>query len=181
MSKVKWKAVEYNPTENQQGSHSWYAEAVIDNEITNTELAERIARRTGFKTYECQAVVAAIAEVVAEEVLESNRVSLCDERGTKMLSIYPKVSGSVSDAEVQANGVKYDGATKATEEMLTPDQLTWTLGCTVGIKYSKQFALNKTAQKVAYNAGQQPAEPTPDTPGGDTPGDDSGNAGGGNE
>ena len=27
--------------------------------------------------------------------------------------------------------------------MLTPDLLSWTLGATVGIKYSKQFALNK--------------------------------------
>ena len=32
--------------------------------------------------------------------------------------------------------------------MLTPDLLSWTLGATVGIKYSKQFALNKQAQKV---------------------------------
>ena len=32
--------------------------------------------------------------------------------------------------------------------MLTPEMLSWTLGATVGIKYSKQFALNKQAQKV---------------------------------
>ena len=161
MSKVKYRVREFTPTENMTGrTHSFFAEAIIDNEITNTELAERIARRTGFKTYECQAVVAAIAEVVAEEVLESNRVSLCDERGTRVLSIYPKVSGSVSDAEVQANGAKYDGATKATEEMLTPDQLTWTLGATIGIKFSRQFALNKQAQKVDYNPAQTTAEPS---------------------
>ena len=174
MSKVKWKAVEYNPTENQQGSHSWYAEAVIDNEITNTELAERIARRTGFKTYECQAVVAAIADIVAEEVLESNRVVLADENGNNLVSLYPKVSGSVSDNDVQANPTKYAGATKATEEMVTDDMLTWTIGATVGIKFSKRFAIEKQAQKVKTvsadsdsDGGDTPTPtPTPD-PGGD--------------
>lgn len=179
MSNVKYRVREFTPTENMTGrTHSFFAEAVIDNEITNTELADRIARRTGFKQYEVQAIVSAIAEVVSEEVLESNRVSLSDSRGTKMLSIYPKVSGSVSDAEVTANAAKYNGASKATEEMLTPDQLTWTLGCTVGIKFSRQFSLDKQAQKVAYSPQQTVAEP--EAEGGETPaaGDD---PNGGNE
>ena len=37
------------------------------------------AARTGFKGYECQAVVAAIAGIVAEEVREGNRITLSDE------------------------------------------------------------------------------------------------------
>ena len=44
--------------------------------------------------------------------------------------------------------------------MLTPDLLSWTLGATVGIKYSKQFALNKQAQKVKYVATDIVAEET---------------------
>ena len=44
--------------------------------------------------------------------------------------------------------------------MLTPDLLQWTLGATVGIKYSKQFALNKQAQKVKYVATDIVAEET---------------------
>lgn len=45
--KVKYRVREYNPTSAQQGSHSFFAEAVINNEITNAELAEKIAARTG--------------------------------------------------------------------------------------------------------------------------------------
>jgi hypothetical protein len=47
ISKVKYRVREYNPTSDQQGSHSFFAEAVINNEITNNELAEKIAARTG--------------------------------------------------------------------------------------------------------------------------------------
>ena len=69
---------------------------------------------------------------------------------------------------------KYGGAQVATEEMLTPDLLSWTLGATVGIKYSKQFALNKQAQKVKYVATDIVAE-EPETPSGGG----AGNGGGG--
>ncbi len=152
MAKVKYRVREYTPTENQSGSHSFYAEAVVTNEISNDELAERIARRTGTKSYEAQMVVAAIAEIVMEEVLESHRVNLCDEKGTKMLSIYPKVSGAISDKDVKANPEKYNNAQVATEEMLTSDLMSWTLGSTVGIKFSKKFAIDKQAQKVNFVA-----------------------------
>ena len=75
----------------------------------------------------------AIADIVAEETLEGSRISLANEDGTKLVSIYPKVSGSISDAQVQAEPEKYGGAQVATEDMLTPDLLSWTLGATVGI------------------------------------------------
>ena len=115
------------------------------------------------------------------------------------MSIYPKVIGSISDAQVQAEPenrwssernaktdfehcrvateegkAKYGGAQVATEDMLTPDLLSWTLGATVGIKYSKQFALNKQAQKVKYVATDIVAE-EPETPSGG-----GSNGGGGN-
>ena len=70
---------------------------------------------------------------MAEETLEGSRISLANEDGTKLVSIYPKVSGSISDAQVQAEPDKYGGAQVATEDMLTPDLLSWTLGATVGI------------------------------------------------
>lgn len=176
MSKVKYRVREYTPKTSNQGGHSWFAEVVINNDIDNDELAKKIAARTGFKAYECQAVVAAIADIVAEEVLESNRISLANEQGVKMVSLYPKVSGSISDADVQASPEKFPGKTAAEESMLTPDMLTWTLGATVGIKYSKVFALHKQAQKVntisaaaadADDDGGDTPTPTPDpTPGG---------------
>ena len=102
---------------------------------------------------------------MAEETLEGSRISLANEDGTKLVSIYPKVSGSISDAQVQDEPEKYGGAQVATEEMLTPDLLSWTLGATIGIKYSKQFALNKQAQKVKFVATDIVAE-EPETPSG---------------
>ena len=194
MSKVKYRVREYFPKTEGQGTHSCFAEIVINNDVNNSELASKIAARTGFKAYECQAVIAAIADIVAEEALESNRVTLANEHGTKLLSIYPKVSGSVSDADVLKNPEKYPGKTVAEESMLTPDLLTWTLGATVGIKFSQEFALHKQAQKVktvsasdSTDEGEEtPAPSGGDTPGGggsDTPGGggSSGGGGGGDE
>ena len=195
MAKTKWRAREFKPTSNMTGrSHSFYAEAVISNEIDNRELSAKIAARTGFKSYEVQAIVAAIADIVAEEVLESNRVSLSDDQGTKMLSIYPKVSGSVSDADILRDTTAAHAADSsvqvrsvAVENDLTPDRLTWTLGATVGINFSKQFALKKQAQKVSFIAtdiaipnddvpsgggGTTPSGGGGDTPSGDEPGED---------
>lgn len=167
MSKVKYRVREYNPKENNLGTHSWFAEVVISNDIDNAELARKIAARTGFKAYECQAVIAAIADIVAEEVQGSNRITMADEKGTKMVSIYPKVTGSVTDADVMANPEKYNNATVATEDLVTPDLLTWTLGATVGVKFSKEFAMHKQAQKVKMVASDVVIPG--DDEGGDTP------------
>jgi len=155
MSNVKYRVREYNPTANQSGTHSFYAEAVINNEISNEELAEKIAARTGFKSYECQAVIAAIADIVSEEVKASNRVSMCNEKGVKMLSIYPKVNGSVSDADIlkettaaHALDPSVQVRNVAEESDLTASRMNWVLGSTVGVKFSKLFALGKKAKKV---------------------------------
>jgi len=42
----------------------------------------------------------------------------------------------------------------------------WSLSARVGSKMAKQFAMNKTAQKVNYNAAQTPADPESDNTGG---------------
>jgi len=191
MAKTKWRAREFKPTSNMTGrSHSFYAEAVISNEIDNRELSAKIAARTGFKSYEVQAIVAAIADIVAEEVLESNRVSLSDDQGTKMLSIYPKVSGSVSDADIlrettaaHAADSSVEVRSVAVENDLTPDRLTWTLGATVGINFSKQFALKKQAQKVSFVATDTaiPNDDVPSGGGGTTPSGGGGTTTGGDE
>ena len=186
MSKVKYRIREFKPTGNQMGSHAFYAEAVITNEIDNAELADKIAARTGFKSYECQAVVAAIADIVMEEVKESNRITLADNKGMKMLSIYPKVNGSVSDTDIERETTAAHQAdptvpvrTKAEESDLTADRLSWVLGATVGVKFSKKFAIDKTAQKVKM-VGTETAIPNDDEPvtpapsGGDDP--DEGNS-----
>lgn len=160
MSKVKYRVREFTPKANQAGTHSWFAEAVVANEISNIELSARIAQRTGFKEYEVQAVVAAVAEVAMEEVMEGNRVMLADSRGRKMVSLYPRVSGSISDAEVRANPGRYGGKAVAEEEMLTPEMLNWTIGATVGVKFSRAFALGKQAAKVSPSLPPAPPEGT---------------------
>ena len=138
-----------------RGSHGYYADAVIDGEVNNIELAKKIAARTGFKAYECQSIIAAIAEVVTEETRQSNRVSLSDENGTRFVTFYPRVRGSVTDLEVErettrlhAEDPSVEIRTQAKESDLTPDRLTWTLASTVGIKFSKQFSMGKQMQKV---------------------------------
>lgn len=190
MAKNKWRAREYRATGDMSGSHSFYAEAVIDNEITNQELASKIAARTGFKSYEVQAMIAAIADIVYEEVLESNRITLSDEQGTRMVTIYPKVTGSVSDADILRETTEEHALdaskpirTVAVESDLTPDRLAWTLGATIGVKFSKQFALKKQAQKVKYVATDtaipNDETPTPSTGGGTNTG--GGDNGGGDD
>lgn len=155
MSKVKYCVKEYSPKTENQGSHSYYGEIVINNEISNAELAKKIAARTGFKSYECQAIVSAIAEIVLEETLESNKVTLSDENGTRFLTIAPRVLGSVSDLDIErettakhAVDSSVEIRTVAKESDLTASRLSWNLSSTVGIKFSKEFALQKQAQKV---------------------------------
>jgi len=163
MSKVKYRVREFIPNAQMVGSHSFYAEVVISNDIDNAELAKKIAARTGFKSYECQAVVAAIAEIVFEETLESNRVSLSDEKGTKFVTIYPRVQGSVSDLDIErettalhAQDPSVEIRTKALESDLTPSRLTWNLASSMGIKFSKRFAIEKQAQKVKSTTADVP-------------------------
>ena len=81
MPKVKYCVTEFTPTANQIGmSHSFSAKVVINSDIDGDTLAERVAKRSGFKDYECKAVMAAFAEIIQEEALESNRISLCNSR-----------------------------------------------------------------------------------------------------
>ena len=45
MAKVKYRIMEHQPKGGQIGSHSCYVQAVVDNVITNKELAKKIANR----------------------------------------------------------------------------------------------------------------------------------------
>ena len=172
MAKVKYRIREFKPTQNQTGGHSFFAEAVVDNIITNKELGKKVEACTGLRAYEVQTALAAVAEIILEETAENNRVQIENADGTSLVSIYPSCSGSISDKEVQANPDKYNGATVATEDMLTADRIKWALGASIGRKFSNQFALNKQAMKVDYSASQETADPEPETPsgGGDTGG-----------
>lgn len=174
MSVNKYRVREFTPTANQIGmSHSFSAQAVVDNIITNKELAKKIEARGLSRAAEIKGILEEAANIILEEIAENNRVQLESGEGV-LVSIYPSCSGSISDAMVQANPEKYNNATKATADMLTPEMISWTVGASIGRKFAKQFALNKTAQKVDYNPSQQPAEPQES---GENTGDNSGNSG----
>jgi hypothetical protein len=158
MANVKYRVREFTPSSNQIGSHSFYCEAVADNIITNRELAKKIEARGLSRAAEIRAILEELSNIILEECSENNRVQLESGEGI-LVSIYPKVSGSISDVEVQANPLSYNNAQAATEEMLTPEMMKWTLGASIGSKFSKQFAIHKKAQKVPYNPNQTPAAP----------------------
>jgi hypothetical protein len=175
MADVKYRVREFTPKAGQAGSHSFFAEAVTDNVITNRELAKKVEARGISRAYEIKAILEAVSEIILEETQENNRVQLENADGTALVSIYPKASGSVTDEQVARDT---DGQrTVATADDLTADRIQWGLGATVGIKFSKQFALQKTARRVDYNAAQTPADPDTDPDNTGT----GGNTGGGSD
>ena len=159
MASVKYRVREFTPKPNQPGSHSFYAESVCDNIIDNRALAKKIEARGLSRASEIKAILEEAANIILEETQENNRVQLESGEGV-LISIYPRVKGSISDTEVQADPETYNNAQAATEDMLTSDKLSWSLGASIGIKFSKSFALNKRAQKVAFNPNQQAAAPS---------------------
>lgn len=181
MAKVKYRIREFVPTANQTGGHSYYAEAVVDNVITNKELAAKIAARGISRPSEIKMILEEAAAIILEETAENNRIQIESGDGGALISIYPSCSGSVSDKDVAANPEKYGGATAATADMVTADIIKWTLGASVGRKFANQFAINKQAQRVDFNASQEPAEPSDNNQGnqGNTGGNTSGGGGGG--
>ena len=150
MATIKYRKREFVPGQNQQGmTHCWFAESVIVNELDTVEISKLIEARTGVRRYEAQSVLASFVELINEECSQSMRIKLTDEKGQKFVSIYPKVSGSISDKHVQSNPQKYEGRQKALEADLTTDMLTITLAATIGVNASRTFAENASIQKVS--------------------------------
>ena len=201
MATIKYRKRELVPSQNQVGmTHCWFAESVIVNELDTVEISRLIEARTGVRRYEAQSVLASFVELINEECSQSMRIKLTDEKGQKFVSIYPKVSGSISDKEVQANPQKYEGRQTALESDLTADMLTVSLAATVGVNASRTFAENSNIQKVSASVagvadededasggqgttdnGQQNGGNTGGNTGGSTGGDNGGgdNGGGG--
>ena len=184
MATIKYRKREFTPGQNQVGmTHCWFAESVIVNELDTVEISRLIEARTGVRRYEAQSVLASFVELINEECSQSMRIKLTDEKGQKFVSIYPKVSGSISDKEVQANPQKYEGRQKALESDLTTDMLTVTLAATIGVNASRTFAENASIQKVsaavAGVADEDESEGQGTTDNGQQTGDNGGNSGGG--
>ena len=182
MAKVKYRIMEHQPKGGQIGSHSCFAQAVVDNVITNGELAAKVHQRGSLSSVpEIKAIIELIAQVIIQETQENNRIQLETGDGGMMVSIFPQCQGSISDNQVQENPEKYNGMRIATPDMLTPDMITWSLGARVGSKISKQFALQKRAERVNYYAGQQTADPEDNTETPEPVNDGECNSGGGNQ
>lgn len=148
MATNKYMIKEFTPTANQTGmGHSVFADAVVDNVITNKELAKKIANRGISRPAEIKSILEEAANIIMEEVMENNRVQLEGEDGL-LVSIAPTVSGSLSDKQVREQPDKFGGAQVATPDMLTADMLTWGIKAEIGRKFSKVFAMNKQAQRV---------------------------------
>ena len=180
MATNKYQIKEFTPTANQVGmGHSVYADAVVDNVITNKELAKKIALRGISRPAEIKSVLEEAANIIMEEVMENNRVQLEGEDGI-LVSIAPSVSGKLSDKDVREQPDKYAGATVATPDMLTADMLQWGIKAEVGRKFSKQFAMNKTAQRVNGGTPASIAEGEGTSSQGGTQSEGSGNGSGDN-
>ena len=151
MANVKYRLREYTPKAGQSGTHSFYAEAVVDNIIDNKAIAKKIEARGISRAAEIKSILEEAANIILEETSENNRVQLESGEGV-LISIYPRCKGSISDADVKANPEAYNGASVATEDMLTADKLQWSLGCTVGTIFSRDFAQQKAAVKVSTTA-----------------------------
>ena len=159
MAAVKYLVREYTPKPGMPGTHGFYVQAKTDNIITNKELAKKVENRGISRQSEIKMILEEVAKVILEEISENNRVQIETGEGV-LVSLSPKAQGSLSDKDVQDNPEKYNNAQVATQDMLTPDMIQWSIVAQVGTKYSKQFALQKTAQRV--NPGQ--AEQTTEAP-----------------
>ena len=155
MSYNKYRVRQYNPTNGAPGSHSVFVEEVIDNEINNNQLAEMISAMTGFKKYECKCIIGAIAEVVERHMLQNQRVVISDDDGNRFITIQPKVTGSVSDTQIEAETTAAHAVDPtveirhvALESDMTKDRMTWSLDAKVGLNYIRDFAKNKVPKKV---------------------------------
>ena len=159
MAAVKYLVREYTPKPGMPGTHGFYVQAKTDNIITNKELAKKVENRGISRQSEIKMILEEVAKVILEEISENNRVQIETGEGV-LVSLSPKAQGSLSDKDVQDNPEKYNNAQVATQDMLTPDMIQWSIVAQVGTKYSKHFALQKTAQRA--NPGQ--AEQTTEAP-----------------
>ena len=181
MSKVKYRIREHTPSEGMSGTHSVYAEVVPSGDITSAQLAREIAERTTYTPYEVRAILAALGDIIQEETLKGNRVLIQNIDADKIFTVYPRVQGSISDAQILAKTTaeheldpSVEVRSVATPDDLKPDQLEWSLGVTMGQKYSRYFAQNKESQRVKTSTTpvDEPASDEPEEPqgGGDNGG-----------
>lgn len=178
MAKIKYVVKAYVPTENQRGTNGFYAEAKINDEVTTKDLANKLAPKVAYPAPMIEGILACAADQIAQECLESNRVKLNGSAGKVMVSIYPKVNGSVNQDWVddQITAGNLPSGTIVSASLLTRDKLTVLAGASMGTDFSKYLDQNASLEKyTASNAADAPSNGG--TTGGTTGGSTGGNGG----
>ena len=160
MAKIKYVVKAYVPSENQQGTNGFYAEAKINDEVTTKDLANKLAPKVAYPAPMIEGILACAADQIAQECLESNRVKLNGSTGKVMVSIYPKVNGSVSQTWVdeQITAGNLPSGTIVSASLLTRDKLSVIAGASMGTDFSKYLNQNASLEKyTASTAADAPS------------------------
>ena len=180
MAVIKYTAKENTKT----GTHSWYAFPVFTGTLSFDELCEEACDDNTYSVEEMRGCVSKFMKIVQREAARGFRCRL----GEDFLTVYPNLSCSVKDE------LNPDGTVKkeATAKDVKANNAKSRLGCTVSSKFSQQFSISVSWQKVDKdgneieeenditqgnsnvdpNSGEEPG-------GGETPGGNGGNGGGG--
>lgn len=181
MAKIKYVVKAYVPTQNQQGTNGFYSEAKINDDVTTKDLANKLAPKVAYPAPMIEGILACAADQIAQECLESNRVKLNGSNGKVMVSIYPKVVGSINQAWVdkQIAAGNLPSGTVVNASLLTRDKMTIVAGASMGTDFSKYLDQNASLEKyTGSNATDAPSEGGStggNTGGGSTKPDDSDN------
>lgn len=176
MAKIKYVVKKYEPSDNQEGTVGFYAAAKINDEVTTKDLANKLAPKVAYPAPMIEGILACAADQIAQECLESNRVKLNGSAGKVMVSIYPKVVGSVSQTwvEAQIEAGKLPSGTVVSASLLTRDKLSVIAGASMGTDFSKYLNQNASLEKYTASASNDDT-----TDGGTTGGSTGGENGGG--
>lgn len=182
----RYSANDFTPNAGQTArgmGHSIFAKEEIDHTVTNQEMADKVAARTGFKSYEAKAIIEALAEVSTEELLEGNKVQLNYSDGKTWMLLRPKVDGKISDAEVLRKTTAAHAAdpSVAIRSVATADDLVltkknWRVACSVGVRFSEIFRNKLQMSRVAAGwSGSQSGGSNGSQSGGSSQGGNGGN------
>ena len=145
MAKVKYFAKERTSF----GVHTCYAVPVPNGTLTFDELCQEACRNTTIEVSLMKAAVTEYMKVVQTNVLKGFRVPV----GEQFLTIYPSLSVSGTDTED-----KDGNQIPATTKMVTANKGKSRLGATVAPKFSQEFALNVSWQRIDEKTGAEIAE-----------------------
>lgn len=146
----KMVKVKYYPKENFNfNTHSFYAVTVPNGTVDFNQVCERACEDSSIEVSLMKAAVTEYMRAVQEYLRLGFRVQV----GDQFITVYPSLSLSVKDStDKDGNPVV------ATGEMLNASRGKSRLGATVATKYSQEFALNVSWQKIDEKTGVEIAD-----------------------